>query len=160
TTDTHSVTAVNGVAGNVNANVTGTYGTLHLNSNGTYTYALNNGLRSEERRVGKEQRTHGFHYTKNKNQEARSHETLAMTSTGHNDAPVAVADINAVTEDASESSRCLVLRRVLDGDTTDTHSVTAVNGVAGNVNANVTGTYGTLHLNSNGTYTYALNNGL
>ena len=45
-----------------------------------------------------------------------------------------------------------------DVDTSDTHSVTAVNGQPPSVGVDVAGTYGTLHLNANGTYTYTLDN--
>ena len=39
---TQTVTLVNGAAGNVGVAVAGTYGTLTLNANGSYTYTLDN----------------------------------------------------------------------------------------------------------------------
>ncbi len=39
--DSLSVSAVNGASGNVGTDVAGTYGTLHLNANGSYNYTAN-----------------------------------------------------------------------------------------------------------------------
>ncbi|QKD05908.1 hypothetical protein EB235_34470 [Mesorhizobium loti R88b] len=161
TGDTHSVTAVNGSAGNVGANLVGTYGTLHLNSDGTYTYTLNNGLASVQALAAGASVTDVFTYTNADNHGGSSSASLTVTINGTNDAPVAVADINSVKEDTAPNPVSgNVLTNDTDVDTGDTHSVTAVNGSAGNVGANLVGTYGTLHLNSDGTYTYTLNNGL
>ncbi|TPN50814.1 VCBS domain-containing protein, partial [Mesorhizobium sp. B1-1-7] len=102
-----------------------------------------------------------FTYTNSDNHSGSSSSSLTVTINGTNDGPVAVADINSVKEDTAPNPVSgNVLTNDTDVDSTDTHSVTAVNGVTGNVGTDVTGTYGTLHLNSNGTYTYTLNNGL
>ncbi|RWA69479.1 MAG: tandem-95 repeat protein [Mesorhizobium sp.] len=160
-TDTHNVTAVNGSAGNVGANLVGTYGTLHLNSDGTYTYTLNNGLASVQQLAEGATVTDVFSYTNADNHGGTSTASLTITVTGVNDAPVAVADANSVKEDTAPNPVSgNVLGNDTDIDSTDTHTVTAVNGSAGNVGANLVGTYGTLHLNNDGTYTYTLNNGL
>nr|WP_283813808.1 VCBS domain-containing protein [Bradyrhizobium niftali] len=85
--------------------------------------------------------------------------TATVRIAGVNDGPVAVADTNAVKEDtASNSVSGSVLINDTDTDTHDSHGVTAVNGSATKVGSDVVGTYGTLHLNSDGTYTYTLNN--
>ncbi|MDA9494801.1 beta strand repeat-containing protein, partial [Bradyrhizobium sp. CCBAU 11361] len=85
--------------------------------------------------------------------------TATVRIAGVNDGPVAVADTNAVKEDtASNSVSGNVLTNDTDTDTHDSHCVTAVNGSATKVGADVVGIYGTLHLNSDGTYTYTLNN--
>jgi len=161
TGDTHSVTAVNGSAGNVGANLVGTYGTLHLNSDGTYTYTLNNGLASVQALAQGASVTDVFTYTNSDNHGGSSTANLTITVNGTNDNPIAVADTNSVKEDTAPNPVSgNVLTNDTDVDTGDTHSVTAVNGSAGNVGANLVGTYGTLHLNSDGTYTYTLNNGL
>ena len=77
-----------------------------------------------------------------------------------NDAPVAVADVNSVKEDTPPNPVSgNVLANDTDVDTLDTHSVTAVNGSGANVGTDVIGTYGTLHLNADGSYTYTLANG-
>ena len=84
--------------------------------------------------------------------------TATVRIAGVNDGPVTVADTNAVKEDTAPNSVSgNVLTNDTDTDTHDSHSVTAVNGSAAKVGADVVGTYGTLHLNSDGTYTYTLN---
>ncbi|UPK06248.1 VCBS domain-containing protein [Bradyrhizobium sp. 170] len=86
--------------------------------------------------------------------------TATVRIAGVNDGPVAVADTNAVKEDSAPTAVSgNVLTNDTDVDTHDTHSVTAVNGSAAKVGADVAGTYGTLHLNSDGTYIYTLYNG-
>ncbi|TPI16200.1 adhesin, partial [Mesorhizobium sp. B4-1-3] len=89
--------------------------------------------------------------------------TVTVTITGTNDNPVAVADATAVKEDTNTLAdpnpvSGNVLGNDTDVDSTDTHTVSAVNGLAGNVGTDVAGTYGTLHLNSDGSYTYTLDN--
>jgi VCBS repeat-containing protein len=86
-------------------------------------------------------------------------QTVTVTITGTNDAPVAVADSNSVKEDTAPNPVSgNVLSNDTDVDQGDTHSVSAVNGSSGNVAADVAGTYGTLHLDSDGSYTYTLDN--
>src|SRR5262249_50297716 len=97
-TDTHSVTAVNGVAGNVGGNVTGPYGTLHLNIDGTYTYTLNNALASVQALAQGQQVTDVFGYTNSDNHGASSSSTLTITITGTNDAAVLSSDTRNLTE--------------------------------------------------------------
>ena len=85
---------------------------------------------------------------------------------------MAVADINgadAVTEagvnpgntafagDASATGN--VLTNDTDVDTGDSKTVAAVNGSAGNVGSAVAGTYGSVTIAGNGSYTYTLDNG-
>ncbi|WP_181173806.1 VCBS domain-containing protein, partial [Mesorhizobium sp. B2-3-12] len=161
TGDTHSVTAVNGSAANVGNNLVGTYGTLHLNSDGTYTYTLNNALASVQALAQGATATDVFTYTNADNHGGTSNSSLTITINGTNDAPIVVADTNSVKEDtALNPVNGNVLSNDTDVDAGDTHSVTAVNGSAANVGNNLVGTYGTLHLNSDGTYTYTLNNAL
>ena len=51
-----------------------------------------------------------------------------------------------------------VLTNDTDVDTGDTKTVSAVNGLAGNVATAVAGTYGSLTLNADGSYSYTLDN--
>src|SRR5205085_1232401 len=97
--------------------------------------------------------------------------TLTITITGTNDAPVAVADTNAgdpVTEAGvnpgntafagDPSATGNVLTNDTDVDTGDTKTVSAVNGSAANIGTAVAGTYGSVTINGDGTYTYTLDN--
>ena len=97
--------------------------------------------------------------------------TIEVTITGTNDGPVAVADSNAgdaVVESGvnpgnssfagDPSAAGNVLTNDTDIDTGDSKTVSAVNGVAGNVGASIAGTYGSVVIGSDGSYTYTLNN--
>ncbi|TGP85514.1 VCBS domain-containing protein, partial [Mesorhizobium sp. M8A.F.Ca.ET.218.01.1.1] len=99
--DTHSVSAVNGSAGNVGNDLVGTYGTLHLNSDGSYSYTLDNGLASVQQLAEGATVTDVFSYTNADNHGGSSSASLTITITGTNDAPVAVADAAAVKEDTN-----------------------------------------------------------
>jgi VCBS repeat-containing protein len=161
--DTHTVTAVNGSGAGVNADVAGTYGTLHLNTNGSYTYTLDNTNPAVQALAEGQTVSDVFSYTNSDVNGASSTTSLTVTVTGTNDAPVAVADVAAVKEDTNtlgqpNPATGNVLTNDGDVDTGDTHTVTAVNGSGAGVNADVAGTYGTLHLNANGSYTYTLDN--
>ena len=94
---------------------------------------------------------------------------ITITVTGINDAPVAVNDTDAVNEDATvtrSSGSSLLMADDSDADDDDSFTVTqiAVTGgsnssVAGSSTYNnnftsVTGTYGTLKVGADGTYTY------
>ena len=104
-----------------------------------------------------------FSYTNSDNHGGSDSANLTITIHGTNDAPVAVADAASVTEDTNTLAdpnpvSGNVLTNDTDVDSGDTHSVTAVNGLLANVGADVAGTYGTLHLNADGSYTYTLDN--
>ena len=87
--------------------------------------------------------------------------TLTITVTGTNDAPVAVGDVAFILEDAVSTSGAVVLGNDTDVDVGDTHAVSAVNGSAGNVECERTGTYGTLRPQQRWSpITYTLNNAL
>src|SRR5207248_1625763 len=121
---------------------------------------LNNAQSNVQALAEGQQVTELFTYTNSDNHGGSSSSTLTITITGTNDGPRAVADTNAVKEDTAPNPVSgNVLTNDTDVDTLDTHTVTAVNGSAPNVSADVSGTYGTLHLNSDGSYIYTLNNG-
>ena len=81
-------------------------------------------------------------------------------------APLAIADVNAITEDAAPNSVGGNVISTGAGSDTLGADATTVTGVAagtlasasGNVGSSVNGTYGTLVLGANGSYTYTLNN--
>jgi VCBS repeat-containing protein len=164
-----SVSAVNGLAANVGADVAGTYGTLHLNADGSYTYVVNDANATVNALDTGESISESFTYTASDGNANSAAATLTITIFGSNDAPVAKADTNWALEDGVDASGN-VLQTIAHngapsgtfGDVADTDvdvealSVSAVNGSAANVGADVAGTYGTLHLNADGTYTYTL----
>jgi VCBS repeat-containing protein len=91
-------------------------------------------------------------------QGASSTANLVITVTGTNDAPTAVADTGAVNENATLAATAAtgVLANDTDVDTADSKAVSAVafGATAGTVGAALNGTYGTLTLNADGSYSY------
>ena len=171
TGDTKTVSEVNGSAANVGTAVTGTYGSLTLNADGSWSYALDNADPQTQALAQGAPATDVFTYTVTDANGATSSTTLTINITGTNDAPVAVADTNgadAVTEAGvnpgntpfagDPSATGNVLTNDTDVDTGDTKTVSEVNGLAANVGTAVTGTYGSLTLNADGSWTYALDN--
>ncbi|MFW1798381.1 VCBS domain-containing protein, partial [Acinetobacter guillouiae] len=75
---------------------------------------------------------------------------LTITINGTDDLPVAVADVNSINEDAVSVSGNVRSNDTL-GDGTAAEHVVSLNG-------NAVGSYGTLVLNADGTYTYSLDN--
>ena len=99
--------------------------------------------------------------------------TITISVTGANDAPAASNDSNTIdistnsTLTVTDGSIKDVLTNDTDADTNDTISVTEIRtgalegaGTSGVVGSSLTGTYGTLIINSNGSYTYIVNTGL
>jgi len=127
----------------------GTYGTLTLNADGSYTYALDNGSMGVQSLAEGQVVTDVFDYVASDGL-AETPSTLTVSITGTNDAPIVAADSNAVQEDVVLTATGNVLANDYDIDQGDVLSV---------ANAGVyTGTYGTLTLNADGSYTYALDN--
>jgi VCBS repeat-containing protein len=82
-----------------------------------------------------------------------------ITVTGVNDGPTASSDSAAVNEDQIVNGNVILggvggVGHDIDPDTSDVLHVSAVNGTATNVGVSLAGTYGTLVINSNGTYGY------
>jgi len=86
--DTKTVSQVNGAAGNVGAVVVGTYGSVQLNANGSYTYTLNNAAPIVQALAAGQSVTDVFSYQMQDTAGAVSSATLTITVTGTNDAPV------------------------------------------------------------------------
>ncbi len=133
TGDTHSVTAVNGSAGNVGANLVGTYGTLHLNSDGTYTYTLNNGLASVQALAAGASVTDVFTYTNADNHGGSSSASLTVTINGTNDAP----DIHLVATGTPDTASATLTETNAGLSTSGTLTVTDAD-VSDTVNSSVT----------------------
>ncbi len=160
TGDTKTVSAVAGVAGNVGNALVGTYGTLTLNANGTYSYAVNNANGAVNAlRTAANTLTETFAYTMRDTAGLTSTTNLVITIQGSNDGPVAVADVGTAVEAGTaggSNATGNVLTNDTDVDTGDTKTVSAITG--GTVGTGLVGAYGTLTLNANGTYSYAVNN--
>ncbi|MBT0963986.1 beta strand repeat-containing protein, partial [Denitromonas iodatirespirans] len=158
--DTKTVSAISGgVLGSATA---GSYGSLTLNADGTYSYTVDNANAAVQAlRTGANTLSDTFTYTMRDASGATSSNTLTVTIQGANDAPVATADVGAVLENSTlvRSAATGVLANDTDVDAGDTKTVTAVSFGAnpGAVGGNLVGTYGTLTLNANGSYSYSAN---
>ena len=146
--------------------IVGTYGTLTIGADGTYTYTPNDTLGSGE--TGDDV----FTYTVSDGTTTDT-ATITVSVTGANDAPVGVNDSNEIdisketTLTVSNGSVKDVLTNDSDADSNDTVTVTEIrtgalegSGTSGTVGSSLTGTYGSLTINANGSYTYVVNDGL
>ena len=157
-----------GTSGSIGTALTGTYGSLTINSDGTYTYTPNQDFLGDG-----ETGVDYFTYTVSDGNGGTDTGQISITVTGVNDAPVGVNDSNAIgiattsTLTATNGSTKDILTNDTDPDTNDTLTVTAIRtgateggGTAGTLGEALEGTFGSLTMNSNGSYTYIVNEGL
>ena len=152
--DSKTVSAVAGAAINVGSGLAGTYGTLTLNADGSYSYVVNNANAAVNAlRLATDTLTDTFAYTMTDAAGATSTTNLVVTIQGSNDGPTAVADTGTAVEAgtaAGSNATGNVLTNDTDVDSGDSKTVTAVAGAAINVGSGLAGTYGTLTLNAAG----------
>ena len=127
----------------------GNYGSLVLQADGSYTYTLNNSAANVQSLRAGQQVSDVFAVTTSDGT-ASVNSSLTLTVTGSNDGPITVADVAAVAEDGITVVTGNVLTNDSDVDVGDVLSVSNPN--------TYTGTYGSLVLATNGSYTYTLNN--
>ena len=158
--DTKTVSAVSGTAsGTVGGATAGSYGTLLLNADGSYSYNVdNNNAAVQALRTAGNTLADTFTYTVRDAAGATSSTTLTVTIAGANDAPVASADVGALNEGATLNVAAAngVLANDSDVDAGDSKTVSAVafGAANGSVGSALTGTYGTLIINADGSYSY------
>ena len=134
---------------------TTTYGTVTINADGSYSYAANRpdalSLANDATVVDY------FTYTVRDQSGNTSNGQLAITVTGidsgSNNAPVANNDTGAVDEDATLTVNAASGVESNDTDP-DGDDISVVGIAGGTVGSGVTGTYGTLTLNADGSYQY------
>ncbi|WP_242208360.1 MULTISPECIES: VCBS domain-containing protein [unclassified Pseudomonas] len=174
-----SVTGVNQGAsvGLIGSGFNGTYGVLTLNADGSYSYLLDNlNPQVQALRSNADTLTETFTYQIRDLAGATSSATLTITIRGANDNPVA-SDDSAVAVEAGGTFNGTpgvnpsgnVLTNDNDVDANDAKLVTGIrtgSEAAGGAFTNVIGAqtfnglYGTLTLNTDGTYSYVINNSL
>ncbi|MBW8457340.1 MAG: VCBS domain-containing protein, partial [Thiobacillus sp.] len=132
----------------------GTYGSFTLGTNGAWTYALNNANPTVQALGVGDTLTETFTVSSVDGTTS----SVTITVNGTNDAPVAIADVASVSEDAivTRTAATGVLSNDTDVDAGDTKAVSAVafGATSGTVGSALNGTYGTLTLNANGSYSY------
>ncbi|MBH2032140.1 MAG: VCBS domain-containing protein, partial [Pseudomonadales bacterium] len=138
------------------------YGTLTWNANGTYSYSLTDTKPAVQALGEGDTLTETYTYTVTDGTAPRT-ATLTITVFGTNDRPVANADTNWAREDQSDASGNVLANQAhngapdsaIRGDVADTDVDVDPLTVTGYTGGNA---YGTLTLNSNGNYSYALDN--
>ncbi|AYG63261.1 beta strand repeat-containing protein [Rhizobium jaguaris] len=163
---TWSVVATGSQTGNPDGSVTGAYGTLSVNANGTWSYLLDQSKANPL--TASDHPQESFTVQLSDNQGGVTTQTVVVTVNGTNDAPtisIASGDSasGAVTEAgvgvANDSAHNTVSGHLTGADvdnTSLTWSVVAGSGQTANGSGSVTGAYGTLSVNANGTWTYLL----
>ena len=157
TGETKTVSALTG--GTVGTALTGTYGTLTLNANGSYTYVVDEtNATVQALRVTGQTVSELFNYTMRDAGGLQSSSTLTVTIDGRNDAPVASADIATAIEAGGLNNGTPGSTAIGNVLTNDTDVDTVANGETKTVTTTgvTVGTYGTLTLNANGSYTYVV----
>ncbi len=145
-----------GNSGNATQGVLGTYGTLTVAADGTYTYTANTAA-AEALDAG-DSETDVFTYTVKDDDDVNSSTaTLTITVNGVDDNPVGNNDAGAINEDKTltVSTGSGVLSNDTDADASSSLTVSSISG--GTVGQEVNGTYGVLTLSSDGSYTYVAN---
>ncbi len=167
--DTHSVIGVvkGTVSGvlttGVGTTIVGTYGSLVLNDNGTWTYTLDN---TNPLTDALAQGTHAsdiFSYTESDHHGGASTTTLTIDVTGTNDRPTLDAVIRGPLTDSAVNDSFATITGTLVGHDVDSGE-TATLRYAGldpvshsAVNIALAGLYGSFTVNANGTYSYVAN---
>ncbi|MGC1174446.1 tandem-95 repeat protein [Polaromonas sp.] len=152
--DTKAVSAITG--GTLGVARAGTYGSVTLNADGTYTYVVNNANAAVNAlRTSGNTLTDTFTYTMVDATGATSTANLVITIQGANDAPVASSAIAGTVTDTAASDTFSNLTGSFSATDVDTGDSKTWSVGGGTVQV---GTYGTLTLNaSTGGYTYVVN---
>jgi large repetitive protein len=129
--------------GTVGSSIQGTYGKLTLNSDGSYTYELDNSLPQTQSLKQGEQVTETFNYTAVDVNGATSSSTLTITVTGANDRPEITSDAQAASGEVTEQGTAnpdqnnvvsgTLTASDVDKDATLTWSVVSTNGTYGTI---------------------------
>ena len=133
----HTLTVVGGGQGQ--------FGQLTLNSDGSYSYQLDNSLASVQALAAGETRTETFTYELVDRNGASSTSTLTITITGTNDAPTLSGE-STVTVLEDQTTVVTGQLAVADVDVGDTHTWTVNNGGQGQ--------YGSFTVDQTGKWTY------
>ncbi len=158
---------------NVGSSVTGSYGSITIDANGAYTYAIDNSNAAVQAlRLSGQTLQDVFTYKVVDNAGLESNTQVTITIQGQNDTPIAMADNIGVALEAGgvangtagSNATGNVLANDTDVDSVangETKTVTGVlagtqSSASGNVASSVTGTYGSITIGSNGAYTYVV----
>ena len=139
------------------------YGTLTWHADGSYEYDVDNTDPAVSGLTGTDTLTEVYTYTVNDGHGGTDTDTLTITITDDNDAPDAINDVNSIIEDTVNISGNVTPGTLGQDSDTDAFMVTGTevgihSSTNGNINTNIVGLYGTLVIQSDGSYVYALDN--
>jgi VCBS repeat-containing protein len=140
--DPLTVVAVNGNAAAVGTSVSTAHGTVTVNADGSFSYTPTAGYSGPD----------NFTYTISDGDGGTDTANVGITVVFVNNPPDAKDDSPSTTEDNAATGNVLTNDTDPDGNTL---TVTAVNGVAGNVGNPTSTPHGTVTVNANGSYSYA-----
>ncbi|WP_284308090.1 Ig-like domain-containing protein, partial [Hydrogenophaga electricum] len=155
--DSLSVSAVNGSAANVNAAVAGSWGTLTLRPDGSYTYVPN---AAAQALAAGESRDDVFTYTVKDAAGLTATTTLTITVNGLNDAPVAENDRQVIPPNETATGNVLDNDSDPDGDPLTVVGIEVDTDGDGTPETYLPGTpivipnVGTLEIGEDGSYTF------
>ncbi|MBR0757582.1 cadherin domain-containing protein [Bradyrhizobium jicamae] len=133
--------------GTVGQDLIGSHGTLHLNSDGSYTYAVNqNDAQVQALHTSADTINDQFNYTIQDTGGLQDTATITFTIHGADDLPVAVADTGTMTEDDAPTSFNVIANDSQDPDSTASNAITLGPG-----GITVTGPVGTTFVNTDAT---------
>ncbi|NJK33149.1 MAG: hypothetical protein HC927_12505, partial [Deltaproteobacteria bacterium] len=135
----------------------GSYGSLTLNADGSYSYVLDNSNVTVQALGANETLSESFTYQISDGNGGFDTAALTITINGMNDGVEAIADTNEINEGNANPVTGDVLLNDIDIDG-DKISVTQVNGDQNNLGQPLNGIYGSLTLNADGSYSYSLDN--
>ena len=144
--------------------ITGLYGQLTIDANGTYTYNANQA--AAQRLLTGETRTETFNYTIHDTSDAEDLGEITFTLTGINDKPTATNDTKQLNENDnkffSNVQGLLINDTDLDGDPLEVTTIRPGQEAGTDVGVktigdDVQGTYGSLTLQSDGSYRFNAN---
>ena len=163
--------AAGSATGSVGSAVNGTYGTISVAADGSYSYSVdNNNSAVQSLRNTAQTLTEVFTYTVRDTAGATSTATATVTIQGANDTPIAIANTANAFEAGGINNNISgsdptgnVLTNDTDVDSGDTKTVIGVAAgsqvsASGSVASSVAGQYGSIVINANGSYTYSLDN--
>ncbi len=142
-----------------NTTVAGTYGTLTVNLDGTYSYAVDTSNTDVLALGDSDNLTETFTYTVDDGNGGTDTATLEITVSGSNNPPTATDNSNSVEEDATTA----VTGDVIDDDNgngvdsdlnNDTLTISEVNSEAIAGETTIDGSFGTITINPDGSYSY------
>ncbi|GJG97587.1 VCBS domain-containing protein [Cupriavidus pauculus] len=169
--DSKTATAIQtsgGATGVIGTSLTGLYGGLVLNADGSYVYSVNDSLAAVQALKAGESLTETFTYTMRDTGGLTSQATLTITILGRYDAPVGVDDTTDATPASSVTPAIDATGNVLPNDTdVDAADTRAVSGIRAGAEAaggtltdvgtgtvRVNGLYGFLEIGPDGSFRY------